>query len=108
MEKKQCTDCKVSKDLDKFTNENRTCNSCLERSRRKRERNPEKERERQQKYLDNNRERVRETKNEYRQMYNQLEEECEICICTYKKSYRSNHKKTKMHLANLGKIGNRK
>lgn len=36
MEKKQCTDCRVSKDLDKFTNENRACNSCLERSERKR------------------------------------------------------------------------
>ena len=104
MEKKKCTDCRVSKDLDKFTNENRTCKSCLERSRRKRERNPEKERERQQKYRENNRERVRETKKEYRKMYDQLEEECEICKCTYKKCRRWQHKRTQKHLANLEKL----
>ena len=36
-------------------------------------------------------------------MYDQIEEECEICKCTYKKPYSSKHKKTKMHLANLEK-----
>ena len=104
MEKKQCTDCRVSKDLDKFTNENRTCNSCLERTRRKRERNPEKQKEWNKKYVENNKELVREQKKEYRKMYDQLEEECEICKCTYKKPYSSKHKKTKMHLANLEKL----
>ena len=104
MEKKQCTDCRVSKDLDKFTNENRTCNSCLERTRRKRERNPEKQKEWNKKYVENNKELVREQKKEYRKMYDQLEEECKICKCTYKKPYSSKHKKTKMHLANLEKL----
>ena len=103
-EKRQCTDCKVSRDLDKFNNENRTCNSCLERSKRKREKNPEKEKERYRRYVENNRERVRETKKEYRKIYDQLEEECEICKCTYKKHYRSKHMKTKIHLANLEKL----
>ena len=103
MEKKKCTDCRVSKDIDKFTNENRTCNSCLERSRRKRERNAEKQKEWNKKYVENNKEHVREQKKEYRKVYDQLEEECEICKCTYKKHYSSKHKKTKMHLANLEK-----
>ena len=62
MEKKKCTDCRVSKDIDKFTNENRTCNSCLERSRRKRERNAEKQKEWNKKYVENNKEHVREQK----------------------------------------------
>ena len=104
MEKKQCTDCRVSKDLDKFTNENRTCNSCLERGRTYRQNNPEKRREMCAKYAAENKERIRTQKKEYRKIYDQLEEECEICKCTFKKHYSSKHKKTKMHLANLEKL----
>jgi len=70
----------------------------------KEKKNPEKEKERHRNYLANNRERVRETKKEYRKVYDQIEEECEICKCTYKKPYSSKHKKTKMHLANLEKL----
>jgi len=43
-----------------------------------------KERERQQKYLEKNRERVKEKKKEYRTASNQIEEKREICKRTYK------------------------
>ena len=104
MEQKKCTDCRVSKDLDKFTNENRTCNSCLERSRRKRERNPEKERERHQNYLANNRERVREKqKKNTEKCMTKLTKNAKYVNALTRKPYSSKHKKTKMHLANLEK-----
>ena len=42
----------------------------------------------------NLKEHVREQRKEYRKMYDQLEEECEIYKCSCKKHYRSKHIKT--------------
>ena len=42
MEQNTCGDCKTKKDLDKFTVKNVTCNVCLEKGGRWREKHPDK------------------------------------------------------------------
>ena len=105
-EQKQCSDCKVVRNIDQFENENLNCNICLRRGAKYRHNNPEKQKQRYQRYYEEHKERLLEEKKEYRKDYNQREEECEICKCKYKKPHSSKHRKTKMHLANLKKLAN--
>ena len=106
MEQKQCSDCKVVRNIDQFRNENLNCNSCLARGAKYRQNNPEKQKQRYQRYYEEHKERLLEEKKEYRKDYNQREEECKICKCKYKKPHSSKHRKTKMHLSNLEKLEN--
>ena len=83
-EQKQCSDCKVVRNIDQFENKNLNCNICLRRGAKYRHNNPEKQKQKSQRYYEEHKERLLEEKKEYRKDYNQREEECEICNCIIK------------------------
>ena len=105
MEKKECKSCMCLRVLELFSGKNLTCDKCLEKERRYRERNPEKVREnrRNQDKKEERIEKKKEYMEEYNKEYNQREKECEICRYKMKVGHWSKHIKTKTHLANLEK-----
>ena len=80
-ERQRCTRCKVARDKNEFRDENKSCNKCLEKERRYKERNKDK---------------IKETKQRYRL----LEKYCEVCDCNVRKNYFSEHLKTQKHTRN--------
>ena len=90
--------------LELFSGKNLTCDKCCEKSKRFRERHPEKEREKVRKFARENPGYRREEKKEYMKEYNQREKECEICKCKMKIGHWSRHIKTNKHREMMEKM----
>ena len=76
VEKKQCWKCRGHKGLEMFRGGNATCNGCLAHREKWAGNNAEKVRELWQKYHAEHREEINEKKN----VYNQLEVDCAVCV----------------------------
>ena len=99
MEKKECKSCMCLRVVELFSGKNLTCDKCLEKARRYRERNPEKVREtwRNQAKKEERIEKKKEYMKEYNKEYNQREMECEVCGSKIKRAEWSKHVKTRKH-----------
>ena len=88
-----CGDCNVKRDLENFVGMNKCCERCFQKRRRYRERNPEKVKERSKKYKEENSEQIKAYRNEY----NKIEIDCEVCKCKVKKCRWKKHIETQKH-----------
>ena len=96
MEQNTCGDCRTTKDLDRFTGKNITCNACLEKGRRWRVKNPDNAH-----YYEDYAQEILARNREYRKTYNLIEVDCEVCECKVKKCRWSKHILTKKQLDTL-------
>lgn len=97
MEKKECRSCMCLRVLELFSGKNLTCDKCLEKSKRYRDRHPERMRESWKRYYDEHREEVIEKKKEYMKEYNRRNVECKICGCEVRKIHWARHERTRKH-----------
>ena len=103
MEKRQCTNCKTTRELEQFRGNNLTCLMCAKWHKTWADRNPERVKENWQRYAREHKEEIQARKKVYNKEYNQREIECEVCKYKMKKGHWPKHIKTKTHLANLEK-----
>ena len=104
MEKRQCTNCKTTRELEQFRGNNSTCLMCAKWHKTWADRNPERVKENWQRYAKEHKEEIQAKKKVYNKEYNQREIECEVCKYKMKKGHWSKHIKTKLHLANVEKL----
>ena len=104
MEKKECKSCKCMRGIELFSGENSTCDKCLEKSKRYRERHPEKNREKARRYREQHLEEERERKKVYMKEWNQREKECEVCTYKMKIGHWSRHIRTIKHVEMMEKM----
>ena len=97
MEYRTCTQCKTTKTVDEFNEENKTCNRCLEIRRESHIKNREKRLEQNHIYYINH----KKERYEYNKEYRKLEVFCEVCKCNVKQYRMADHIRTFKHKNNL-------
>ena len=91
---RRCGKCHAHRNLDMYVGGNETCNVCLERSRRWVSENSERMRETKERYRGSHREELRE----YNQEYSQREVDCIVCGCKVIKCKWKRHSESKRHM----------
>ena len=100
-DKKQCSKCKVFQPLERFKEERKQCNLCLESKQRYRERNKETLSQKAKEYYENNKENKQQYQKEYSKEYNQRKIECQYCRCMVSLSRKAKHERTNKHINNV-------
>ena len=94
-ETKQCSKCKVFRQLNQIEESNKNCNVCLEQRRRYRQRQKEEINIRSKAYREKNREELNMKQNE--------KAECPICKCMIRRHAMNRHQQSNKHQHNLNK-----
>ena len=100
-DKKQCSKCKVFQPLERFKEERKQCNLCLESKQRYRENHKETLSQKAKEYYENNKENIKQHKQEYSKEYNLRKNECQYCRCMVSLSQKARHERTNKHINNV-------